>query len=188
MNDHRTLLSGDRKAQKAFYQNYKVSMFKLCRLYIQDRQGAEDALQEGFISVFKSLPTYDSDKGSLETWMRKIFTNACLKQIRKTQSRIQTTSLTHVISDLQNSVDTIRLSNLSLKEIYLLLDKLPEGYRKVFVLYFVEGYTHQEISHLLNISENTSKSQLRKSKMKMQDLIIEKFPNQYSQYANTSHG
>lgn len=185
MINHNALISGNRKAQKAFYDQYKVSMFKLCRLYISDRQRAEDALQEGFIKVLKSIGSFDNEIASVETWMRKIFTNVCLMQLRKEKSRIQTVDVSYIISDLQQSIIDNNIESLSLTEIYQLLNKLPSGYRSIFVLYFVEGFTHAEISKLLDISENTSKSQLFKSKKKMRSLIIENFPSQYGQYSKT---
>lgn len=186
MPDLTALLNGNRKAQREFYGRHKVSMFKLCRMYIKNKHTAEDVLQEGFVKIFRALDSYDSSKGQLETWMRAIFTNTCLMQIRSEKRISETVELTNVISDLQFSFDEKKLSTLSLTEIYAMLHDLPDGYRMVFVLFFVEGLNHKEISNLLGISTNTSKTQLFKSKKKMQELIIKKFPNQYTEYAKTA--
>jgi len=187
MSDLTSLLNGNRRAQREFYEAHKVSMFKLCRMYIKNKHTAEDVLQEGFIKIFKSLSSYDASKGKLETWMRAIFTNTCLMQIRSDKRIAETVELTNVISNLKSSFDERKLATLSLNEIFTMLHELPDGYRMVFVLYFVEGLTHQEISDLLGVSKSTSKSQLFKSKKKMQELIIKKFPNQYMKYAKTAH-
>lgn len=186
MSDLTALLQGNRKAQKEFYEAYKVSMFRLVRMYIIDKHTAEDVLQEGFVKIFKSLDSYDASKGKLETWMRAIFTNTCLMQIRSDKRLVETVALTKVISNLKLSFDDKKMATLSLNDIYTLLHELPDGYRMVFVLYFVEGLSHKEISELLNVTASTSKSQLFKSKKKMQELIIKKFPNQYMKYAKTA--
>ncbi len=181
------LLSGNRAAQKNFYEQYKIQMFKLCRMYIKDRHSAEDALQEGFVKVFKSIETYDPAKGKFEKWMRKIFTNTCLAHLRKSKSIIsQTVELNTVINVLNQSFDESNVTNLSLNKIYTLLHQLPDGYRMVFVMYFIEGYSHAEIANHLGITENTSKSQLFKSKKKVQQLIAENFPTEYSKYSKTA--
>ncbi len=186
MLDLAPVLNGDRKAQRDFYEKHKVSMFKLCRMYIQNKHSAEDALQEGFVKIFRSLHSYDSSKGKVETWMRAIFTNTCLMQIRRKKSHIETVELTNVITELKTSFDEKKLASLDLDDIYTTLHELPDGYRMIFVLYFVEGLNHKEISDLLNISTSTSKSQLFKSKKKMKELMIKKFPNQYTKYSKTA--
>jgi len=186
MPDLASLLKGNRKAQHEFYETHKVAMFKLCRMYIKNKHTAEDVLQEGFVKIFRSIDSYDSSKGKIETWMRAIFTNTCLMQIRSEKQVAETVELSKVISNLKTSFPEKKLSTLSLNEIFTLLHELPHGYRMVFVLYFVEGLNHKEISDLLNISQNTSKSQLFKSKKKMQELIVKKFPNQYTKYAKTA--
>lgn len=186
MPDLTALIRGSRKAQHEFYETHKVSMFKLCRMYVKDKHTAEDMLQEGFVKIFKSLESYDKSKGKIETWMRAIFTNTCLMQIRSSKRIAETVELTNVITDLRASFDEKKLATLSLNEIYSMLHELPDGYRMVFVLYFIEGLNHAEISDILDISTSTSKSQLFKSKKKMQELIIKKFPNQYMKYAKTA--
>jgi RNA polymerase sigma-70 factor (ECF subfamily) len=182
-----TLLKQNRAAQKRFYEQYKIQMFKLCRMYIKDRHSAEDALQEGFVKIFKSIDTFDVEKGELEKWMRKIFTNTCLSHLRKSKRIIsQTVELNTVINVLNQSFDESKFVNLSLKQIHNLLHQLPDGYRSIFIMYFVEGLSHTEIAEHLGITENTSKSQLFKSKKKVQQLIAENFPNEYSKYAKTA--
>lgn len=181
------LISGDRKAQRDFYEQYKIQMFKLCRLYIKDRHASEDVLQEGFVKVFKSIHTFNPELGKLDKWMRKIFTNTCLMHLRKSKQIIsQTVELNTVINVLNQSFDEPNFTELSIKNICYLLHELPDGYRVIFVMYFIEGYSHAEIASHLGITEGTSKSQLFKSKKKVQELIAKNFPNEYSKYVKTA--
>lgn len=186
MPDLTALLKGNRRAQHAFYESHKVAMFKLCRMYVKDRHTAEDLLQEGFVNVFRSLASYNEEKGALEVWMRKIFTNNCLMHLRKQKRQLEIVELKTVISDLSNNFDETKLSSLSLREIYEILHEMPNGYRSIFILYFIEGFTHAEIAELLNVTESTSKSQLHKSKKKMQELIISRFPNEYKKHQKSA--
>lgn len=175
--------SGDRKAVKSLYEAHKVSMFKLCRLYVKDVQVAEDLLQEGFIKTFSSLHQFNVEKGSFITWMRKIFTNECLMYIRKQKRSLQIVEINDMMQQFDFSFEKDYMSNLSLDEIYTVIHKLPEGYRTVFTLYVIEGFTHAEIAEILAISVNTSKTQLSKAKKKLQETIISKFPKYFSGYA-----
>lgn len=186
MPDLTALIQGNRKAQRAFYEAYKIPMFKLCRMYIKDKHSAEDLLQDGFIKIFRAIDTFDEEKGNLIGWMRKIMTNTCLMHLRKQKKQFEVVELKTVISDLTASFDETKLSSLSLKEIYELLHDLPDGYRSVFILYFIEGLTHVEIADVLHITASTSKSQLFKSKKKMKELIIERFPDKYKKYQKSA--
>ena len=186
MPDLTALIQGNRKAQHAFYESNKISMFKLCRMYVKDKHIAEDLLQEGFIKIFRSIESFDENKGHLIGWMRKIMTNTCLMHLRKQKRQLEVVELKSVISDLSASYDEDKLSSLSVKEIYEILHDLPEGYRSVFILYFIEGLSHVEIADVLQISKSTSKTQLFKSKKKMKELIIERFPNKYGKYQKST--
>lgn len=182
MPDLTALIRGDRKAQRDFYESYKVTMFKLCRMFIKDKHSAEDLLQEGFVKIFRAIHSYDVEKGNLLAWMRKIMTNTCLMHLRKEKKQFEVVELKTVIPDLTVSFDESELSCLSLKEIYEILHDLPDGYRTIFILYFIEGLSHVEIAEVLNITASTSKSQLFKSKKKIKELIIARFPDRYKKY------
>ena len=186
MPDLTALIDGNRKAQRAFYESYKIPMFKLCRMYVKDKHTAEDLLQEGFIKIFKALDTFDVDKGNLVGWMRKIMTNTCLMHLRKQKRQFEVVELKTVISDLTASFDETKLSSLSLNDIYEILHELPDGYRSVFILYFIEGLSHVEIADVLHITESTSKSQLFKSKKKMKELMISRFPDKFRKYQKSA--
>lgn len=153
-------IRGNRTAQKELYDKYAGSMYVLCQRYFQCREEAMDALQEGFIKVFKDLSQFDSAKGSFVLWIRRIFINTCLEMLRKRKM---------IFSDINEMYDLMEenvnaLDNLGLKDLVSLIQKLPDGYRTVFNLYVIEGYSHAEIAGMLNITENTSKSQLFKAK------------------------
>lgn len=186
MLDLTALIDGNRKAQRAFYESHKVSMFKLCRMYVKDRHIAEDLLQEGFVKIYRSIKSFDEQKGHLEGWMRKIFTNTCLMHLRQQKNKLEFVELKTLICDLSSTYDEDKLSALSLKQVYEILHELPNGYRSIFILYFIEGFSHAEIAELLNVSESTSKSQLHKSKRKMQELIISRFPNEYKRHQKSA--
>ena len=154
-------LKGDRKAQKALYDTYKQKMYTLCMRYMGNNTEANDALQEGFIKIYRDLHQYKAEKGAFHSWMTRVFVNTNLELIRKKRMKIV---------EFENNdylLDGIRpqaYSNLGQEEIVNMIQKLPDGYRTVFNLYIVEGYSHQEIANMLGISLSTSKSQLFKAK------------------------
>jgi RNA polymerase sigma factor (sigma-70 family) len=161
-------LSGDRKAQGLLYERYKVPMFTICLRYGSDRSEAEDMLQEGFIAIFKDLYQYDSTKGELRHWMKRVMVNAALQILRK--QKLQYVELIEGYQQVESN-DVSVLSDMSAQELIRLIQNLPVGYRTVFNLYVMDGLTHQEIANELNISENTSKTQLFKAKKLIKKMI-----------------
>jgi len=153
-------LDGNRKAQKVLYDNYKNGMYVVCSRYFSQDDLAEDALHEGFIKVFRDLGQYDSEKGTLGGWVRKVMVNTCLEIIRKNRIKIDDIDEQH---DIQSNDPNI-ISELNLKDLTKLIQLLPDGYRYVFNLFVIEGFSHQEIAQKMNITESTSKSQLFKAK------------------------
>jgi RNA polymerase sigma-70 factor (ECF subfamily) len=153
-------IDGNRLAQKELYEAYKVNLFVLCQRYFSDLEDAKDALQEGFVKVFRDLHQYDEGKGHVASWIKKVFINTCLEKLRKRKIDFQ--QITDY--DLSFVYDQDILSELNLKDLTKIIQKLPTGYRTVFNLYVIEGYNHQEIADQLGISESTSKTQLMKAK------------------------
>ena len=152
---------GRTEAQRFLYEQYKIPLFTVCLRYSRDRSEAEDILQEGFIKIFKDLHQY-SGKGDIGGWMRKVMVNTALEYLRKWKKDWQ-----H--DDPQNHLEIIHhtenvFQKLGLEELIRLIQQLPEGYKVVFNLYVIEGYSHKEIASLLGISTNTSKTQLFKAK------------------------
>lgn len=153
-------LKGNQNAQKALYEMYKVQMFVLCQRYFRQRAEASDALQEGFIKVFRDLHQFDRDKGLFVGWLRRVFVNTCLELLRKKKVIFSDIGDYPGIEDNNENV----IDSLNLRDLVKLIQRLPVGYRTVFNMFVVEGYSHSEIAEKLNISENTSKTQLMKAK------------------------
>ena len=162
---------GDRRAQKAIYDALSGKMFAVCLRYMSDRQSAEDVLQEGFVSLFAKLDTF-SGEGSFEGWARKIFVNAALMSLRKNDVLKDSTDVDtawNVSSEAPSAVQQI-----GYKELSKMISELPAGFRTVFNMYVVEGYSHAEIAAALGISETTSRSQLLRARAMLQSKIKEK--------------
>lgn len=157
---------GKPRAQKALYDLYKVEMLGICRRYAKDESVAKDMFQEGFVRVFKDLKQYDSNKGQFRSWIRKVMVNSALQHIRANKKWNNYLELNGVGKDDLSYYDRV-LDQLSLDEIHQLIKKMPEGYRVVFNMYVIEGYTHAEIAETLGCSDGTSKSQLFKAKQWM---------------------
>lgn len=162
-------IKGDSKAQERLFYTYAGKMMTICKRYAHSTDEAEDFLQDGFIRVFRYLHTYENS-GSFDAWIRKVFVNTALKQIKRKIKYFEE------INDDSNNVasaDVDIVSKLSELEILDLLKLLPDGYKTVFNLYVVEGFSHKEIAELLNIEESTSRSQLVKARKLLQDKIVD---------------
>ncbi|HEY0751343.1 MAG TPA: RNA polymerase sigma factor [Chitinophagaceae bacterium] len=160
-------LQGDRKLQHELYDRFAAKMFGVCLRYAGSTEEAEDILQEGFIKVFKKISSYRGD-GSFEGWIRRIFVNTAIEHFRRK------TYMQPITEREENTVEAKYLSvldNLAEKDIIRLVQQLSPGYRTIFNMYVVEGYTHKQIADALGISEGTSKSQLSRAKIILQDLV-----------------
>ncbi len=143
-------------------------MYAVCLRYAQDQDEAKDILQESFIKVFNNLNKFEN-KGSFEGWVKRIFINTSIEFYRKSQRQNIVDSIDNV-PDI--SVESSTVSLLKAADLMKLVNRLPKGYRTVFNLFVIEGYHHEEISAMLNISENTSKSQLHKARLYLQELVL----------------
>lgn len=160
-------LESSRRAQEELYRRYSPRMYAVCLRYAGNGEEAADILQEGFIKVFKKLESFRGD-GSFEGWMRRIFVNTAIEHFRRKRY------LVPVTEKEENTIEgdySTALDNLGAKDIMALIQELSPGYRTVFNLYVVEGYTHKEIADMMGISEGTSKSQLSRAKVILQDLV-----------------
>lgn len=154
-------LKGDSIAQRKLFEKFAPKMLAVSLRYMKSQEEAEDVLQEGFIKVFTKLKDYNSI-GSLEGWVRRIIVNSALDQIRKNQKFIKDTPLDEVSFKLDNNYSI--LEELNANSLIELIQKIPSGYRTIFNLFAIEGYSHKEIGDLLGISENTSKSQYSRAR------------------------
>lgn len=161
-------LKGDRKCQKMLYEKYASKMFSVCLRYSASYYEAQDVMQDAFIKVFENLESF-REEGSFEGWIRRIMVNTALNHIKKNAKD-------RLIKDIENINETEiddgevakRTVNYSNNELVGIVQKLPTGYKTVFNLYVFEKFKHKEIAEMLDISENTSKSQLSKARVYLQ--------------------
>ncbi len=139
----------------------------VCLRYARNRADAEDILQDGFVRLFQHIHQFKF-AGSFEGWMRRIFVNAALKKYQNKRARNEQIG---VEDNDEVSGDPDALSTLGEQEILDLIRKLPEGYRTVFNMYVIEGYSHREISEMLDINEATSRTQLLKARKYLQNQL-----------------
>ncbi len=151
---------GDRYACKQLFETYSGKMMALCFRFARDRNEAEDIMQEGFVRVFTKLHLY-SGTGSFESWMKRVIVNTAIKYRQKHIVKHNYIELDN-LKFMDNSEDII--DQLSKEEILKLIQTLPDGYRTVFNLYVMEGYSHKDIGKALGIEEGTSRSQLAKAR------------------------
>lgn len=160
-------IDGNPKMQEALYKLYSPKMYGVCLRYSGHVEDAQDILQEGFIKVYRNLGKFRRE-GSFEGWMRRIFVNTAIEHYRKS------INLYPVSESQENNVEDKEWSafdKLAVKDLVKLIQTLSPGYRTVFNLYVVEGYTHREIAEMMGISEGTSKSQLARAKAILQNLV-----------------
>lgn len=158
--------SGNREAQRRLYEKYAPKMLGVCRRYIKDLQFAEDVMVSGFVKVFKNLDTFRHE-GSFEGWIRQIMVRQSISHLRKNQFVVYDEAVLEKAHP-QTAVDSF---DWDTEHIQSLIDALPDGYRAVFVLYAIEGYKHQEIAEMLDITESTSKSQLFKARRLLKEQL-----------------
>ncbi len=154
--------SKDKAAQRALYDRFGKYWFVLCQRYMSNTQDAEDALQNALIQLFSKLDKFDPARGRFSSWSARVVVNECLILLRS-KKRVFTESDLNDAAEVQSN-DTDIIERLSTKELLQLVQSLPIGYRTVFNMFVLEGYSHVEIAEELNIAVSTSKSQLFKAK------------------------
>ena len=159
---------GDRTAQKKLYDSLAAKMFAICLRYMGQRDTAEDVLQEGFVTLFSRLDSY-SGEGSFEGWARKIFVNTALMELRKKDALKMSEDLETAWNVSSDGVSQVQ--SVGYHELLKLIASLPPGYRTVFNLSVIEGYSHKEIAQTLGITEVTSRSQLQRARVMLQEKI-----------------
>ena len=161
-------LRRDHTAQKLLYNTYASRMYGLCHRYVKDSMGAEDILITAFTKVFDKIQQFKSE-GSFEGWIRKIVVNEALSYLRRNRSMYLETDLEQ--ADREPDYAGIG-DQLEADDLLKMIQELPTGYRIVFNLYAIDGYSHKEIAEQLGISENTSKSQLSRARTYLQKLLL----------------
>ncbi len=166
---------GDRASQKRIYDSLAPKMFAVCIRYMGNRDDAEDILQEGFVTLFQKIGSF-SGEGSFEGWARKIFVNTALMSLRRTDALKLSDDISEAWGVTSESASQIQ--TIGYKELMKLIADLPAGYRTVFNMYVIEGYTHKEIGDALGISDVTSRSQLQRARTILQEKITELYGEQ----------
>lgn len=159
--------SNNRDAQYKLYSLLSGKMFAVCLRYAKNREAAEDLLQEGFVKVFVNIDKFRGD-GSFEGWVRRIIVNTAVEHYRKSTKMYPVMNVDDINKDIPWA-DTG--DELELEDLMKMIDKLSHGYKTVFNLYVVEGFSHKEIGELLEISEGTSKSQLARARYLLMDMV-----------------
>lgn len=159
-------LAGDRRDQELLYRRHSAKLYAVCLQYSGNDEEARDTLQEGFIKIFENLDHYKHE-GSFEGWMRRIMVNTALEKFRNRHNLYRVDDI-DTITEPDAESDNQDYAGLEAADLLAIIKELPEKYRMVFNLYAIEGYSHKEISKMLNISEGTSKSDLSRARVILQ--------------------
>ncbi len=169
-------LRGERRFEEGLYNQHGSTMFSICLRYANDYYQAEDMLQEGFIKVFNNLKNFRSE-GSFEGWMKRIFVNTAIEWLRRNKVMNEMQEIENVPLHI---VQEDCFSQLAADDLMKLIQSLSPGYRTVFNLYAIEGYSHKEIGEMMNINEGTSKSQLARARYILQKMVVQSNKVQYA--------
>lgn len=171
--------AGKRKMQEALYQQTASKMLAVCMRYAKDRMEAEDVLQLGYIKIFQKVAEYRGD-GSFEGWMRRVMVNTAIESYRKNLRTLNVVPIEDAYEPPSTGFD---FSRLGMQDLLKVIQKLSDGYRMVFNMYAIEGYSHKEIAATLGISEGASKSQLSRARAILKEEIIKMEGIDYASYA-----
>ena len=160
---------GNPKAQFQLYKLYSKAMFNICVRMLNNKEEAEDLLQDSFCDVFMKLDTFRYES-SFGAWLKRIVINKCINFINRKKADLVFQDQESEVAEKEETVD-YRNIEFDVLKIHRAVEQLPDGYRVIFSLYALEGYDHMEISQILNISESTSKSQYLRAKQKIRELL-----------------
>lgn len=171
--DEKLLIAGCRRgeasARKELYERYAPVMMSVCMRYVSDRETARDLLQDGFVKVYTKIGEY-AGTGAFGGWIRRIFVTTALEYLRTQENKRQDLRLDGA-DDLFEDTNYSALDKLSADDLLFCIARLPAGYRTVFNLYAIEGYSHSEIAQLLHIREVTSRTQFIRARSALQKMV-----------------
>lgn len=164
MNENELVLGcqkNNRVAQKKLFDTYAGKLKGVCVRYMKNTDDADDLLMEAFIKIYDKISTFRNDGGSIEGWMRRIVVNMAITKLIKNKKDLLTYA-----EDVYtcNKLSEVPIDSMTAQELMKVIESLPTGYRTVFNMYGIDGYTHKEIAKALNIDEGTSRSQLSKAR------------------------
>ena len=170
LSDEEQLIAGCKegkpRAQKEIFERYSGVMLSVCVRYVTNRETARDILQDGFIKLYTKIDTF-SGSGSFAGWVRRIFVTTSLEYLRQNDALKQRASIEEYGNSIPDNDATV-LDKISADDLMECIAKLPDGYRTVFNLYAIEGYSHPEIAEMLGINESTSRSQFMRARKILQ--------------------
>ena len=163
-------MKGDVRAQYQLYSLYSRAMFNICYRMTNQREEAEDLLQESFSYAFSKLGSFRFES-SFGAWLKRIVVNTCINHLKKKRVDLVYTEHHNDPAPEEDFADHAEIQ-FRVDSVMKAMGRLPEGYRIVFSLYLLEGYDHKEISEILGITESTSKSQFLRAKQKMKEILM----------------
>ena len=171
--------AGDSRMQELLYRQTAPTMFAICMRYAKDRMEAEDSLQMGYVKVFQKMKEYRGE-GSFEGWMKRIMVNTAIESYRKNLRSLFVVQIDEMHDPPATGFD---LNKLGVQDLMNLIQQLADGYRVVFNMYAIEGYSHKEIAETLGISEGASKSQLSRARAILKEKVIKMEGKNYGKHA-----
>lgn len=173
LNIHEALIDecrrGSRKAQFRLYELYSKAMYNAAYRILNNREEAEDMLQEAFTECFRNLDSFRSDS-TFGAWLKRIVVNRCINRLRKRETELVYIDDYRPVERAEEETPAASWPDATI--IAKAVEQLPDGYRVVFSLYLLEGYDHSEISQIMNISESTSKTQYLRAKEKLKKILL----------------
>ncbi|MDW5290061.1 RNA polymerase sigma factor [Formosa sp. PL04] len=164
----------NRKAQMQLYNQYCQGMYSVAKRFISNTAEAEDLVQDAFIKAFSKLHQYKGEV-TFGAWLKRIVVNTCIDSLKSKKQQLDVLEEVHLkVVDTEVNESWEVDDNVTLKDIKLVIETLPEKYKYVLILFLIEGYDHQEISEILNISEVASRTHLSRGKQKLQELLKSK--------------
>lgn len=170
--------AGQRSMQEQLYKQTVAKMFAICMRYSKDRATAEDAMQNGYVKIFNNIHSYRNE-GSAEGWIKRIMVNSAIESYRNSVKSLSLVQLEEVHDLPSTGFD---LNSLGMEDLLRLVQQLADGYRMVFNMFAIEGYSHKEIAVELGISEATSKSQLSRARSILKQEILKMEGTHYATY------
>lgn len=170
----------DARCQKLLFEKFASRMLGICLRYCKNYDAAKDAMQIGFINIFEKIGSFKGDS-KFETWMTRIMINNALNELRRNNKYGLIEDIAGMSETLEGTedVDANAVSRMSYDELIEILQTIPDGYRVVFNMYAIEGYSHKEIAETLGINEGTSKSQLNRARKYLQELVQKRLGIEY---------
>lgn len=166
-------IAGDNRARKQLYDSYSRAMFNICYRMMNNREDAEDMLQEAFVLAFSKLHTFRFDS-TFGAWLKRIVINTCINAVNKRKVDLMLTDDLYHFRHVPDEPDEQELP-LTPDDVRKAMQQLPDGGRIIFSLYLLEGYDHVEIAEILGITESTSKSQFMRAKRRVYEILKEKY-------------